>query len=201
MHGTAVSVAVLAGGRSRRMGTDKRLVEVAGRSLLGRVLDVVAALTDDLRVVTARDNPLPAGVADDVTVSFDRRVDAGPLAGIEAALLDATHEVVLVVAGDHPWLHAGVLTALVERLEASRHAEAAAVVTERGPQPLLAAYRRSTLATVQGLLDVGERRATALLEHLSVEPVELDTLADLDPRGESALDVDRPSDLAPGGRS
>lgn len=200
MARTAVSVAVLAGGRSRRMGRDKRTIEVGGRPLLRRVVDVVAPLTDDLRVVTAPGNPLPPGLLDpEPARCVDRRPDAGPLAGIEAALLDAAHELVLVVAGDHPRLHAGVLGRLVDTLAATPHAEAAAAVTDRGPQPLLAVYRRSALTTVRRLLDDGERRATALLDHLEVVDVDPRELADLDPTGAWAVDLDRPADLARGG--
>jgi hypothetical protein len=43
-----VSVAVLAGGQSKRMGQDKAFLQVGQSSVIERVLDSVTGLTDDL---------------------------------------------------------------------------------------------------------------------------------------------------------
>ena len=48
-----VSGAVLAGGRSRRMGRDKRLLEVDGEALLARTVRVLGTVADDVTVVVA----------------------------------------------------------------------------------------------------------------------------------------------------
>jgi molybdopterin-guanine dinucleotide biosynthesis protein A len=182
---------VLAGGASRRMGTDKRIVLVEGEPMLRRVVTTAASVADELIVVVARSRPVPPDLLDglDARVVTDRRPDAGPLAGIEAGLLSAGAERVLVVAGDLPWIEAGLLRRLLEALEAAHAADAAAAVGPQGPEPLLAAYRRDAAvsATVR-LLEGGERRARALLEVLTVVTVA---------GGESSTrNVNEPSDLA-----
>ena len=179
---------VLAGGASRRMGSDKRLLEVGGEPMLRRVARVVADASDELIVSVSREHPLPAGALGEVAASVveDRRLDAGPLAGFEAALQEAAHPIVVVVAADMPAVESHVLRRLISGLAGSR-VDAVAVATDRGPQPLLAAYRRApTLAAATRLLDAGERRMTALLDSLDVRTL---------PDDGSANNVNTPADL------
>jgi molybdopterin-guanine dinucleotide biosynthesis protein A len=169
------------------MGSDKRLVVVDGEPMLRRVAATVGSVADELLVVVSPDRPLPpallAGL--DARAVTDRRSDAGPLAGIEAGLLEASADQVLVVAGDLPWVEAGLLRSLVGGLAG---ADAAAAVGDHGPEPLLAAYRRDpALAAATRLLDAGERRARALLDELTVT-----TVAD---SGGSTRNVNEPADL------
>lgn len=193
-----VSGAVVAGGRSRRMGRDKRHLDVDGVALLARAVAAVSAVADDVHVIVAADEDLTdlAVLAAGAQLHRDRRQDQGPLAGLEVALTRAAHEVVVVLAGDHPYGEPAVLRLLASRLAETPDALAATIVTDRGPQPLVAAYRRAALTQVVAHLDAGERRATVFLDAL--EPIRVDA-ADwqaLDPAGRTALDVDTPDDVA-----
>jgi molybdenum cofactor guanylyltransferase len=182
-----VSGIVLAGGASRRMGTDKRLALVDGEPMLRRVASVVTSAVDELIVVVAPARPLPPGVLEGLgaRVVSDRRAGAGPLAGIEAGLLGASADRVLVVAGDLPWMQPSLLHALLDGLS---EADAVVAVGGRGQEPLLAAYRRHpALAAATRLLDTGERRAKALLRELTVATVE--------DSGGSTLNVNEPADI------
>jgi molybdopterin-guanine dinucleotide biosynthesis protein A len=181
---------VLAGGASRRMGTDKRLVLVDGEPMLRRVATAVASVADELLVVVAPNRPIPPFLLEslDARVVTDGRPDAGPLAGMEAGLLEAAADRVLVVAGDLPWVEPELLRSLVGGLTG---ADAAMAEGRRGPEPLLAAYRRGqALAAATRLLDAGERRARALLHELTIATV-------ADPGG-SSRNVNEPADLLTG---
>jgi len=192
-----VSGAIVAGGASVRLGTDKRLVEVAGAPLLARTAAVLRTLVDDLQVVVARpeDRALASTtVGDDVTVSLDAREDVGPAAGLEAALAGAQHDLVLVVATDHPALAVDVLALLVARARAST-AQAVALEGPRGGEPFLAVYRRDALAAVRGMLDAGTRRMQDMLTGLGAELVPEAEWRAVDPDGATLADVDTPADL------
>jgi FdhD protein len=197
-----VSGAVLAGGRSRRMGSDKRELPVGGVPLLARAVAAMQAVADDVQVVVGGGDDrraLAALVADlpgpPPRWQPDLRPDQGPLAGIEAALATAAHDLVLVLAGDHPRAIPTVLRALVDLLRAHPGAAVAALGDARGPQPLVAAYRRAALPTVRSLLDAGERRATRLLDHLDAVVLERRDWHELDPDGATAMDLDTPEDV------
>lgn len=196
--GGPLSGAIVAGGRSARLGTDKRLVVAGGDGtpLLARTADVLRGLVDDLQVVVAReeDRELAARLVAGATVTLDARPDAGPAAGLEAALTHARHDLVVVLATDHPRLSTDVLGLLVA---SARSSDAGAVALEgpRGVEPFLAVYRRDVLPQVSALLDAGERRMQAVVAALGVELVSADRWRALDPDGATLADVDVPEDL------
>jgi FdhD protein len=197
-----VSAAVLAGGRSRRMGEDKRPLVVGGVPLLARAVAAVSAVADDVQVVIGTNDDV-ASLAALVTERSgppprwhpDVRPDQGPLGGLEVALDRAADDLVLVLAGDHPQASPAVLRALLDLLEANPEATAAVLEDDRGPQPLVAAYRRTALPTVRALLDAGERRATRLLDHLDTVVLDRRAWQRLDPSGGTTVDLDTPADL------
>jgi FdhD protein len=191
-----VSGAVLAGGRSRRMGSDKRRLPVAGRPLLARAVGALQDVVGEVVVVTAAgDEGTLADLVPGVRAVADVEPDQGPLGGLVTALRLASTDVVVVVPGDHPALAAPVLRALTEALLADDRLQAALLATDRGPQPLLGAYRRDAAGTVQALLDRGERRARVLPEHLVTATVPEAVWRVLDPGGATASDLDTPADV------
>lgn len=103
-----VSAIVLAGGRSFRMGTDKRLVQLRGRPLLNRVLEMLEGLTDDVIVAVGSGGPEVGATR---IVRDDLR-GRGPLAGILAGLRRIRTSYALVVPVDMPLLSMAFLTYL-----------------------------------------------------------------------------------------
>ncbi len=96
---------------------------------------------------------------------FDRKKSAGPLAGIEAGLTVARHEVVFAIACDMPYVPRG----LAERaVAAARSCDAAMPRIDGRPEPVCAAYRRSSLPAVTAALDAGRLRAADLAAMLDV---------------------------------
>jgi molybdopterin-guanine dinucleotide biosynthesis protein A len=185
-------VIVLAGGASRRMGTDKRTVPIDGVPMLQRTLERLVPAP--VVIVVDPRSPLPPSLAVMARVVPDTRPGEGPLAALEAGLLATDAPVVTVVAGDMPWLSPGVLRLLATRLETKPAITIACIADEDGPRPLpLAARRDRALPTVTALLDTGERRLRALLRDAIIVP-SADWLP-LDPDRGSLRDVDTSSDL------
>ena len=151
-----LSAFVLAGGRSSRMGTDKAFLQFGGRTLLVRALDLLRALTPEVRIVGSAAKFAPHGrVIEDIYAS------RGPLAGIHAALSASTTELNLVLAVDLPFVSEALLRFIVEQARA-----ASAVVTvpriAGGYQPLCAVYRRTFGPLAQAALEAGRNKIDAL---------------------------------------
>ena len=168
---------VLAGGKSTRMGADKTLLELKGKSLLDRALDVVRPLTPETIIVGERAKFARFGfVVEDV---FRER---GPLGGIHAALAATATELNLVFAVDLPFVETGFLKYLVKKASASP-----AVITlprtSAGWQPLCAVYRREFGMLAERSLLQGKNKIDALFSSVEVQAIDE---AEITKRGYSA---------------
>ncbi len=156
---TVFDVAILAGGRSTRMGFDKALLVVEGRTLLERQVALAWSLGPrEVWVAGRTDTELAGWRARGVS---DAQPGQGPLGGLAAVLeiVDAPH--VLVLAVDMPAL----TEAFLRRLLAVR-APGVGVVprTRRGWEAVAAVYPRELAPLVRAALVAGRRAMHSLVE-------------------------------------
>ncbi len=188
-----VTALILAGGRSSRFGRDKLAEPIAGRPMLDHVIERVRDVTSDIVVVTAAART--PDVHGEVEIVRDDLPFEGPLAGLRTGLraVDPGVERVIVVGGDMPTIVPAVLDRLIAALD---RREAAVLADADRPRPLPLAVRRAAASTaLDRLLDDGERRLRALLEHLDVEVIADEVWREDDPAGDSLRDVDVQDDL------
>jgi molybdopterin-guanine dinucleotide biosynthesis protein A len=197
LENAPLSAAVLAGGMSRRMGRDKALETIAGRTLLERAVDAVRDVTTDVSIIGRRDAYLGCGVP----VIADDYPGAGPLGGIATALRHSRREFVLVVACDLPFLSVPLLramAALPRTYDVLLPVTAAAERHQDGEvtrQTLHAIYRRSCRARFDACLERGERQVVAALAGLDVRELPESWLREYDPDLQSLMNTNRPADL------
>lgn len=180
---------LVCGGASRRMGRDKALLPIAGRALIERPLAVLRELAPRVVLATGTQPRYPElgleCVLDDVP-------DAGPLAGLCAALEASRTTWLAVLSCDLPLARADVLAGLLQRASAENW-DAALLELPRGTQPLYAVYRSTCLGPVREALRRGERRMVAFHCGLVVGSV---AAALLGPSAErSALNLNTPEDF------
>ncbi len=108
-----LSAAVLAGGRSTRMGRDKALLPLVpgGPPMIRLVLDRVRAVADDVTIVS---ESRPGYDAFGARVVPDDFPGTGALGGIATGLRHAAHAHCLVVACDMPFLSLPLLRRMAE---------------------------------------------------------------------------------------
>ena len=106
-----ISAAIMAGGKSRRMGQDKAWIGLEGRPIIARVIDVLREVADEVLIVA--NDPRFAELG--LPVVPDRFPEGGALGGIATGLGAATHDRVLVAACDMPFLRADIWRLLVQR--------------------------------------------------------------------------------------
>jgi molybdopterin-guanine dinucleotide biosynthesis protein A len=124
------------GGASRYGGVPKGLLEVGGRRILDRVVDVLRTATGQLPFLIA--NAPDAGHwRPDLAVRPDVVAGRGAVGGILTAVEAAAP--VLCVAWDMPFVPAGLLAALAALLE-SADVAAPESGSRRGIEPLCAGY-------------------------------------------------------------
>lgn len=190
---------LLAGGRSRRMGTDKAGLAWGGATLLGHVAARLATGAEGPLIVVARAGQALPDLPEGAERVDDAVADEGPLRGLAGGLAAAAGrgaEIAVAATVDAPFLAPAVVAALALALTSDPDSEAAAVAAGGRLPPFPAAYRCSLAATAERLLGDGERRARALLGAARVRRVtEAELLADpavaaQDPELRSLLDLD-----------
>jgi molybdopterin-guanine dinucleotide biosynthesis protein A len=197
-EGLPLSVAILAGGRSRRMGQDKALLTVGGRTLLEHVVERVAPVATEVFVVaTGRPEYRRFGLP----VVDDLLPERGSLGGIYTALLTARNEHCLVVACDMPLLSSPLLSflaslerdydALVPRIAGGRGGQRGAATLET----LHAIYARRAAPVLERRLRSGQLKVADALDGLRLRTVDETELRRYDPELRSFRNVNTPSDL------
>jgi molybdenum cofactor guanylyltransferase len=165
---------VLAGGRSTRMGQDKALLRLAGRSLLEIALDKlrILPLADAPRIVATRSD-----LSSHAAVIPDLQPGCGPLSGIEAALAASPRPLNVFLPVDIPLLPAHFLLWMLQRAETT-----GAVMTvpriNGWPQPLCAVYHRDLLGHITASLRAGDYKVmpvvtAAARAHSSSHPMDI----------------------------
>ena len=188
MSDAAVYGLVLAGGRSRRMGTDKALLEHEGRSQLAHVIRLLEPQVDRV-FVSARPDQQDEPERSRYPLIVDRYDDMGPLAGILSAMEEYPEANWLVVACDLPNMTGETLAHLVaSRSEA--HPFTAYISSHDGlPEPLCAVWRAGTHGIIRSFVDEGVRCPRKILMRSDTHLIE-----QLDP---ASLDnINTPDDLA-----
>ena len=154
-----VTAAILAGGESRRMGTDKAALEVEGVTLLARTAQ--AALGANLpALVVGRARPA-AWSWEAVEFAEDTEPGLGPLGGLQTAL--RSREMILALSCDLPLLTADAVRWLWAQRE--RGNEHGLVVVSNGKwEPLFSIYCRACLPLIEARLAEGRRSLHGLIE-------------------------------------
>ncbi|MBD0324723.1 MAG: molybdenum cofactor guanylyltransferase, partial [Aldersonia sp.] len=185
MPDPTLSAAVLAGGMSSRMGTDKALMPLRpGDPPLARlVVDRVRQVAEQVFVVS---NERPGYDAFGVPVVPDRYPTGATLGGIATALEAATAEYCLVVACDMPFLEVDLLRwmagqprdydALVPRVPGESRQGSGYIF-----QTLHAIYRKSCLPAIRNELEAGRRQVIGFFPSVEVRTIEADSLRRFDP--------------------
>ncbi len=136
---------VLAGGDSRRMGSDKAAIEFAGQSLLDRAVCLLSEVVEEV-YVSVREQQRNTGGRDRYPLITDSLPLAGPAAGILSAHLADPEAAWLVLACDMPGVTMPMLGQLVEERDALLAGTAWTGEERELPEPLCAVYEPATLA-------------------------------------------------------
>ena len=182
---------LLAGGKSRRMGRDKRLLAVGADSLYARSLAALRAVFHRVLVVVAQDSP---AIETDATVLRDLIPGCGSLGGLYTGLKKADTEWVFAVACDMPFLDSETIKHFIVLKD---HGDIVMAKLEQGLQPMHALYHRNCLPVMERLLDAKELKIHKLADDpsLHVRLVLPEELYLLDPEARAFYNVNTPDDL------
>jgi molybdopterin-guanine dinucleotide biosynthesis protein A len=151
------SVALLMGGRSRRMGVDKALLQDPSTGLASweRQAALLESLRPQHRIVSLRQAQDGPALGGSWRLVIDAVDDAGPISGISASLAALSDDLLVVLAVDLLAMTSDPLIYLLDHCLADR----GAVYTQDGfYEPLAAVYPRCLAAQAEAFLLQGGRR-------------------------------------------
>lgn len=195
-----LSAAVLAGGKSSRMGQDKALVPLAvdGPALIAIVIAQLHEVADEVLVVA---NDLERYARFGARVVPDREPGIGALGGIATALREASARHCLVVACDMPFLN-GALLRLMAREPRSYDALVPLLPghsRQRGDglvyQTLHAIYSKNCLEPIEHQIRRGNRQVIGFFDDIQVRTLDMKTVQSVDPDLRSFFNANTPAAL------
>ena len=172
------------------MGQPKALLLFDGEPLIKHIVATLRRLFDEVVVVAAPGQDLPALP---ITLVHDEVAFQGPVGGLCYGLRAATGEVSFVTSCDSAFLNPRLMLHLVSQI-----AGYDVVVPHWGgrPQPLHAVYRRSVLPLLEEQLARGELRPVFLFDKVRTRRIDEDEIRRLDPDGASFFNMNTPADYA-----
>jgi molybdopterin-guanine dinucleotide biosynthesis protein A len=187
-----LSVAIQAGGESRRMGRDKGLMPFLGRPLIQRVLERLTPIADEILVTT--------NTPDDyrflgIPLFRDLKPGRGALGGLHTALSSAACEAVAVVACDMPFASAALIEA-ASRMLVQEGADVVIPDSGDGLEPLHAVYRRVTcLPAIESAIEVDQWRLISWFPKVKVHILQPDEIKLHDPLGLAFWNLNTPEEF------
>jgi molybdenum cofactor guanylyltransferase len=194
---------VVAGGRSQRLGQDKRRLKLwgeTGPTLLEHTVNLLASLCAEVIVVLndAKSWPqLPALIVP------DQYPEGGALGGIYSGLAAASYLHALTIAADMPLLNQELIRWMLAQPrdydvlvpQPNAFSAQGRARNRLGVESLHAIYSRACLAPIAHQLDAGNPQVIGFYAAVRVRFVEPSVIAQLDPAGNAFRNVNTPEDL------
>lgn len=183
-----VTIAILAGGQSQRMGQDKAFLRVGDEPLVEHILNRVTTL--NLPTILIANQP-EKYTAYNLPVYRDVIPGHGSLGGLYTAIASGQTTNTLCVAVDMPFLNLDLLSYLISL----REGYDGVVPTVKGyPEPLHAVYSKSCLAAIRSKIEANQLKISGFYEALNIRYVEDAEIRAIDPELRSFTNINTPDE-------
>lgn len=159
-----ISAAILAGGKASRLnGLKKTNISIENQVIIERQIKVLSGVFEKIFLISNNHIDfikLPA-FADDYE-------NIGPIAGLHAALKNATTPYVFIVSCDMPFLNANFIELLIKEVE-NNFVDAVVPKHNRGIEPLHAIYSTHAINEVENQIKQGSYAIRSIYDRLNVK--------------------------------
>jgi molybdopterin-guanine dinucleotide biosynthesis protein A len=189
--------AVLSGGENKRIPVLKGFLEVEGRAIIQRSIDVLARVFGSVVIST---NMPERYFSLGVPLIGDIRKEKGPMTGILSVLVATRAEAVFVVACDMPFINEKLIRYMVGKHRTACSERGGGICDAVIPEfrsykePLFGIYTGSAVQRMESLIRDGRRKLTDVLAHLRVTYIAEQEVRAVDPEGESFVNINTMED-------
>jgi molybdopterin-guanine dinucleotide biosynthesis protein A len=182
---------ILAGGQSKRLGgQNKAFIQIGGRRIIDRQLDVYRRLFDQIILVT---NDPVAYLDVDALIVSDHYAQRSSLNGLHAGLFAAAHDYVFCTACDTPFVNDALIACLLKQIDPKAYIIIPS--TDAGFEPMFAVYKKTCLPAMVWQLERELLKIQGLFRKLRIKTVAEAELRAIDPELLSFFNVNTPEDL------
>ncbi len=172
----SIPLGILIGGRSRRMGRPKALIQIEDTTLIERAVQIARCVADDILLLGRPTFTLPKSLLSLEAIP-DRHRDTGPIGGLHALLSQRPGRACILLACDMPRLS----EALLRKLMAAEAGFDAAVCRTPDPDakspgrwhPCCSLYQASAFPIIESAIAAERYGMNAMLAELRIQPIEL----------------------------
>jgi molybdopterin-guanine dinucleotide biosynthesis protein A len=184
------TLAVVAGGKSTRMGRDKSFVVLNGRSLIEHVLERTRGLGQAETILIVNQPALYAHLG--LPMFTDLLPDKGSLGGIYTAIHHSGAPYTLCVACDMPFLNAELLR---YQISLAPDYDVVAPRVDHYPEGLHAVYSRACLPAIRARLAADRLKVIGFYQDVRVRYLDEPEWQRFDPEGLSFRNINTPGEL------
>jgi molybdopterin-guanine dinucleotide biosynthesis protein A len=192
--GEDLSIAIQAGGKSTRMGSNKSKIAFLGKPLILRVLERIQDLSSET-IILSNTNDLDYKELKNIPIYSDIIPEIGPLGGLYTSLKLATKEFVALVACDMPFVSQQLIH-LEYEIIFDLGCDVVIPETDQGYEPMHAIYRRSScLPKIEEALAKDERRMISWFPGMNIHVLSNEVLKRIDPHLHMFFNINTLDDL------
>lgn len=183
---------ILAGGESRRMGTDKALIRLSGKTLIEQTAHIFKRLFADTIIISKDPGRFKVAGCKELA---DRSGERGAMVGLLTALEASGTEFIFTAACDMPFLSEPLISLIVNN---GRGFDVALPCSDGHAHPLHALYSRRCLKPMSESLERGEKSLKHFISSLPADRVRLiseEEIRAVDYERYSLLNMNTPEEL------
>ena len=160
-----LSVAILVGGKSSRMGEPKAWLEIENKPIINRTIEIANRITNELIIVSSEDyKPFDTLKTKIVT---DQIKGKGPLMAIFTALQSISNSHCLILACDLPFITERILIEMGRKIGSH---DAVVPLTNNGFEPLCAIYAQSCSSPIESRINQNKLSVHRMFSELNIYP-------------------------------
>ena len=165
-----MNAAILVGGKSSRMGSNKAFLELKGKTFIELQIELLREIFDDIFISA---NTSSEYEYLNLSIFKDVYPGKGPLGGIYTSLINSSSLHTFMLACDMPFIGSELINHLKDL---TKEYDVVIPKSEKGLEPLHAFYSKKCIDPIKRSLEEDNLRITSFFPHVNVKIVELDNL-------------------------
>ncbi len=177
---------ILAGGKSKRMGTDKTYIKLNGKTLLERSVELIQPFCKTILISSNN----PSHKKNEWKIIPDEILDCGPIGGIYSCLKHPKTDWNFIISVDSVFVEPEFIKFLISEIE---DFDAVVPIHTKGKEPLIALYHKNCLVEIEKMIQSKKFKMHNLLNVIETNFVDTQIWVEKYPK--LFHNLNRPEDL------